>query len=295
MKKKITTLITYYYGEKYFKDLILSIRKNIILLKESINSDIIIVNDSANFEEEKKIENIIQETKIEKIAKVILINNETNMGVTASRYIGMLNVKSDYLHIIDQDDYIKASTYSDFLSLPAQKSIGVGVFDGYKIKNGKILEKIIKKHPFSSTNLNNPQRNVYGVNKIISVGMCIYSYPHINKLLEIYNYMVKYGNLFDGIDDGVTYYYLLKNGIYFNYINKFNYYYRLHGQNQRNRKQEKLKVIQGYKLIKEHFSLEIPSDFFVLREVLSDLLNKKYFSIVKNFDVFAKYLFYKFF
>ena len=295
MKKKITTLITYYYGEKYFKDLILSIRNNIILIKESINSDIIIINDSSNFEEEKKIENIIQETKIEKIAKVILINNETNMGVTASRYKGILNVKSDYLHIMDQDDYIKASTYSDFLSLPAQKSIGVGVFDGYKIKNGKILGKIIKKHPFSSTNLNNPQRNVYGVNKIITPGMCIYSYPHINKLLEIYEFMVNYGNLFDGIDDGVTYYYLLKNGIYFNYINKFDYYYRLHDQNQRNKKREKVKAIEGFKLIKENLSLEIPSDFFVLREALSDLLNKKYFSIVKNFDIFAKYLFYKFF
>lgn len=54
MKKKITTLITYYYGEKYFKDLILSIRNNIILIKEAINSDIIIINDSSNFEEEKK-------------------------------------------------------------------------------------------------------------------------------------------------------------------------------------------------------------------------------------------------
>lgn len=293
MKKKITTLITYYYGEKYFKDLILSIRKNIIPLKESLNSEIIIINDSPNFEEEKKIENIIQETKIQKTAKVILINNETNMGVTASRYKGILNVKSDYLHIIDQDDYISANTYSDFLSLAAEKS--VSVFDGYKIKNGKILEKIIKKHPFSSTNLNNPQRNVYGVNKIITPGMCIYSYTHINKLLEIYNFMVNYGDLFDGIDDGVTYYYLLKNGIYFYYINNFNYYYRLHDQNQRNRKKEKLKEIQGYKLIKEHFSLEIPDDFFVTRKVVSDLLNKKYFSIVKNFDIFAKYLFYKFF
>lgn len=293
MKKKITTLITYYYGEKYFKDLIISIRKNIIPLKDSINSDIIIINDSSNFEEEKKIENIIQETKIEKITHIILINNQTNMGVTASRYKGILKAKGDYLHIIDQDDYINANTYSDFLSSSIGKSIVV--FDGYKIKNGKILEKIIKKHPFSSTNLNNPQRNVYGVNKIISPGMCIYSYAHINKLLEIYNFMVNYGDLFDGIDDVVTYYYLLKNGIYFNYINKFNYYYRLHDQNQRNRKQEKLKAIQGYKLIKEHFSLEIPNDFFVLREVLSDLLNKKYFSIVKNFDVFAKYLFYKFF
>lgn len=295
MKKKITTLITYYYGEKYLKDLIISVKKNIIPLKELINSDIIIINDSSNFEEEKKIENIIQETKIDNISKIILINNETNMGVTASRYKGILNVKSDYLHIIDQDDYIKANTYSDFLSLASQKSIGVGVFDGYKIKNGKILEKIIKKHPFASTNLNNHQRNVYGVNKIITPGMCMYSYAHINKLLEIYNFMVNYGNLFDGIDDGVTYYYLLKNGKHFNYINKFNFYYRLHDQNQRNRKQEKLKEIQGYKLIKEHLSLEIPNDFFVTREIVSDLLNKKYFSIVKNIDVFAKYLFYKFF
>lgn len=295
MKKKITTLITYYYGEKYFKDLIISIKKNIIPLKDSISSDIIIINDSSNFEEEKKIENLIQETKIEKIAKVILINNETNMGVTASRYKGILNVKSDYLHIIDQDDYIQANTYSDFLSLATEKGVGVGVFDGYKIKNGKTLEKLIKKHPFSNTKLNNLQRYIYGVNKIISPGMCIYSYSHINKLLEIYGFMVNYGNLFDGIDDGVTYYYLLKNGIHFNYINKFNYYYRLHDQNQRSRKQEKLKEIQGYKLIKEHFSLEIPDDFFVTRKVVSDLLNKKYFSIVKNFNIFAKYLFYKFF
>ena len=215
------------------------------------------------------------------------------MGVTTSRYKGILNVKSDYLHIIDQDDYIKASTYSDFLSLASKE--GIGVFDGYKIKNGKILEKIIKKHPFSNTNLNNSQRIVYGVNKIITPGMCIYSYPHINKLLEIYEFMVNYGNLFDGIDDGVTYYYLLKNGIYFNYINKFDYYYRLHDQNQRNKKREKVKAIEGFKLIKENLSLEIPIDFFVTREVVGDLLNKKYFSIVKNFAVFAKYLFYKFF
>lgn len=115
MKNKISIIIPYYNGEKYFQKLIISIFNSIKLVDLKFSFQLIIVVDSI----ETKIEfinDILNNYLVSLInVKCHIIKNEINEGVARSRNIGLSIADGDLIHLIDQDDTIEPFFYSTVL------------------------------------------------------------------------------------------------------------------------------------------------------------------------------------
>ena len=115
MKNKISIIIPYYNGEKYFQKLIVSIFNSIKLVDLSFSFQLIIIVDSI----ETKIEfiNNVLKNYLDNLfnVKFQIIKNEINEGVARSRNIGFSIANGDLIHLIDQDDTIEPFFYSTIL------------------------------------------------------------------------------------------------------------------------------------------------------------------------------------
>lgn len=92
----ISVITTVFNIEKYIGECIES-----ILLQTFTNFELIIINDCST----DNSLNIINEY-ITKDNRIILINNEKNLGCGMCRYMGINKAKGDYIAFIDGDDYI---------------------------------------------------------------------------------------------------------------------------------------------------------------------------------------------
>jgi len=99
----------------YFEKLIKSISINLSnCLDRDILKEVIIVNDFPNHDSTQFIKHIF--IKYNLLDKLVIISNKENLGQARARNIGALQAKGNYLHFIDQDDYISDNFYSLLLS-----------------------------------------------------------------------------------------------------------------------------------------------------------------------------------
>lgn len=113
MKNNISVIIPVYDLEKgnnrnYFTKLISSLGESV--KEKPYISDITVVDDFPAANEFDFIKNTFKNNGIEHLLK--FIKNEFNIGQAASRNKGLKFATGEYLHFIDQDDYIDASFYS---------------------------------------------------------------------------------------------------------------------------------------------------------------------------------------
>ena len=96
----ISFIIPFYNTNiKYFKKCIFSVVKQCHL-----NDEIIIINDGSK-------KNIFKFLKYLK-KKIILIHNKSNVGISKSRNIGILNSNKPYISFIDSDDFVSPEKIS---------------------------------------------------------------------------------------------------------------------------------------------------------------------------------------
>ncbi|MCR6577706.1 glycosyltransferase [Campylobacter insulaenigrae] len=86
--------------------------------------EIIVVDDLGN---DKSID--IAKEYASKDDRIKIIHNEENLGTFASRNIGVLNSKSDYIMFLDPDDYLELNACE--FGLEKIKNVDIVLFDAY--------------------------------------------------------------------------------------------------------------------------------------------------------------------
>ncbi|WP_139470875.1 glycosyltransferase family 2 protein [Campylobacter armoricus] len=109
--------------------------------------EIIVVDDCGN---DKSID--IAKEYASKDKRIKIIHNQENLGTFASRNIGVLNAKSDFIMFLDPDDYLELNTYK--LGFEKIKNADIVVFDAYvhRVKLKKFYrfkqDELFKKEEF---------------------------------------------------------------------------------------------------------------------------------------------------
>lgn len=100
----LSIVIPFYNGDDFICKLLDSIKLSHTKSQQVIKLDIIIVIDSNS--DEKKLQQIIDNSTYNFPYKISFLKNPVNLGVAKSRDIGIINSIGDYLTFIDQDDYV---------------------------------------------------------------------------------------------------------------------------------------------------------------------------------------------
>lgn len=115
-----------------------------IFMQTYKNYEIIIVNDASP---DQTLNKIIEFKKLkDKENKIIIINNDKNLGSSKSRQLGIDNAKGDCLYFLDADDWIEPDTLFllvNELKKDSEIDIVSGVFrDVYKDRSTPFREQI---------------------------------------------------------------------------------------------------------------------------------------------------------
>lgn len=117
MNKSFSIIIPFYKGDSFYPILIESIKKAILNCDKTILFEIITVIDSieSNYEE---LSNLVEGYfhNIHNVT-IITLKNSQNIGVAGSRNKAIRLSKGNFLHVIDQDDVILESFYSEIIPL----------------------------------------------------------------------------------------------------------------------------------------------------------------------------------
>lgn len=93
---KVSVIVPLYYGEKYVKNILSMLKKNVESLHEnSVGVEVIFINDSPD-----------EEIQLNTSDEVKLYYNECNLGIHASRVRGLRYAVGEYVLFLDQDDKI---------------------------------------------------------------------------------------------------------------------------------------------------------------------------------------------
>lgn len=130
MKPIVSVIVPVYNGEQTIKKCIDSILAQ--TLKEI---EIIVVNDNST-------DSTLEILKIYK-KKIVLINNEENMGPAGSRNKGLAKAKGKFIGFVDADDHISANMYQTMLDNMGD-DIDLVCCSRYNVK-GKELKPIINE------------------------------------------------------------------------------------------------------------------------------------------------------
>lgn len=116
----------------YFDILIQSIAQNLqSTYTHKRFSEVVIINDCPEEDIEKFIYSVFTKYNI---PRSIIRNNQTNKGQGCSRNIGASLASGNYLHFIDQDDYISQDFYSILLRAIEKENAQIA-FSGFNLYN----------------------------------------------------------------------------------------------------------------------------------------------------------------
>ena len=187
-KKIITAIIPVFNCEKTIKSSIRSIQNQNIS-----EIEIILINDFSNDNSLK----IIQRLK-KKDSRIIIFNNNKNMGTLYSRCIGTLSARGAYIFALDNDDMFFDIDIFDSIYKKVKKENFdiIGFKSIYINKNNNFNIKKMKDNPFSRHKRDNlilhqPELGNYPLtrngkfknNDFNIWAKCIKSYIYIKKLL----------------------------------------------------------------------------------------------------------------
>ncbi len=130
---------------EYFKRLIAIIKCNFVEknMCELLN-EIVVVNDFPDDDIKKAVNNIFVENSL--FEKLVLIENTINYGQDKSRNIGFEHTTGNYIHFIDQDDFISDDFYSNCLRYNTDLIISQpNIHLSNTGENNIYLKKLLKK------------------------------------------------------------------------------------------------------------------------------------------------------
>lgn len=138
MKDKISVIIPFYKNLKY---LFKSIKS--VLNQTYKNYEIILIYD----DDDKKDLKIIKR-KFKKLKKLIIVENEKNLGVAKSRNIGLSKSKGKYIAFLDADDYWKKNKLKKQINFMKKNSLDIS-YSSYEILSGNLKKKHTVKKTYT--------------------------------------------------------------------------------------------------------------------------------------------------
>ena len=210
-KTKISTIITFYYGQiSFLKELIDSIEISVDSLLKSqkqnlIEHNLIIINDSANPFVEDSLEVFMDDYRSNGISNVVVIHNSTNLGIIGSRLNGLRCVGgSDIVHIIDQDDKIDRNFYSMAYKIFSKNKeisyIVAGTVISINERNEQISKLLLPKSLNKIGNNKILKKFIYGGNFTYSIGSLIFRGTLVDQIITL---LEKFDREIDGPDDAI--------------------------------------------------------------------------------------------
>lgn len=103
----------------YFDALIHSLSEASLVMGNSF--ELVIVNDDKDGTPKQRIVDVCSKYGLDN--KVVYLENDCNKGQAYSRNAGVLSSTGDYLHFMDQDDYISRYFYDEFVKLAGDVDI----------------------------------------------------------------------------------------------------------------------------------------------------------------------------
>lgn len=149
----LSIIIPFYKGNLYINNLLACILRNQENLSEKNIFDIIIINDSPD-------ETVQINNKFEQVLPIHVYNNERNYGIHGSRVEGIKKTHSEYILMIDQDDYIVDDALKMIIPLlRGDTSADMLVFNGYKkyVDTCNKMDELLIPHIFPKSFM----RNIY--------------------------------------------------------------------------------------------------------------------------------------
>lgn len=233
---QINTIVTYYNGDNYIKELFDSLRFSVEKARKyfpDLKSQIIVVNDCSKEESRMNLQRSLVASQLMLVSKITQIDNKTNLGVTISRLKGILAAGKGLYHIVDQDDLCSPHIYQKACEHYSRNPFGKDIFVskvsyiGDKPNKETVKSRIIKL--MQRGRVNNIQDHLAAGNPFKTPGVAIFPENSFGDLKVFYGMMDR---KVDGADDYLLYIFLLKNGYRFIYSNVYGLTYRLHGENQ---------------------------------------------------------------
>ena len=271
-KINISVIIPCYHGQTYVTKITSMLQENFDFLrlkKYEANIEAIFVNDSPQDPILVPASNSI---------KITLISNAQNMGIHFSRIAGLKRANGDFILFLDQDDQITKDFFYFQIRNITKSDVSVA---NALIDLPLNKKRILYKHMFLKTKVNNMWFYLNAENQIFSPGQCLLRRRAIPEGWII-NVMKS-----NGSDDFLLWILMLKNKARFSVCRKVLYHHIDHNDNVSN---DKNKIIISNQ---EILSLDLKLHFFTQKErkafeksccFLQDLNGKKL-----NLGLFWKY------
>ena len=187
--KKVTVITPYYRGEKTIFNTINSVFNSYENVKDEINLEYIVIIDS--MEDRDKI---FKKLKNEYKDKIILLENQENLGVAKSRNKAIKLATGDYVIFLDQDDNLDEN-YFTYIKNNIEADSKVILVNGY------ICNKVNgKKAPLYYVRPKLRRKTFLRANKISTPGQVVFSKSIINN-----NFFTGCSEEFKGADDWAAY------------------------------------------------------------------------------------------
>ena len=156
-KTTISIIIPSYNAEKYIEQCIQSIEEQTYK-----DFEIIVVNDGSKDNTKAICENL------QKKYKNIIIINQENSGVSASRNIGMINAKGDYIMFVDSDDFLEKNMLEIMLKNNQNFDLIITNYKKYYDENNIVDNTLIEEKGYNKKEFLESFWNLYNVNLINS-------------------------------------------------------------------------------------------------------------------------------
>lgn len=209
---KISVCMATYNGEKYIKEQIESIIKNL-----NAEDEVIIVDD-------KSKDKTVSIIKSYNDKRIVLIKNEKNLGVNKSFEIGINNCKNEYIFLADQDDIWIDGRVNKMLEslIENQKSIVAG--------NQEFIDSFGKKIDYSTLELdmNDSEKKIKNMYRIFR-GNAYYTGCAMAFKRDIKNKILPFPNYIESHDLWIAKIGILENTIF--HLQEKVLKRRIHGSN----------------------------------------------------------------
>ena len=204
---KVSIIVPIYNSSKYLKKCLDS-----LVSEEDKDMEFILINDGSTDSSEDII-NLYHDSRIRYF-------KQDNRGIGATRNRGIKLARGEYIGFLDSDDYIEKNMYSMMYNHAKKNELDIVICDFYEIKNNNLNK--VKLIDFPNTNLNNYPNLLMD----IQLGPCNKIYK--GELLDSNSYFpenLKY-------EDTPFTAYMLSKGKCIGKLNKYLYYYVIHGDSE---------------------------------------------------------------
>lgn len=227
----ISIIITYYKGEKFIFHCLNSLINSYSLSNKKLDYELIIIIDS--MDDAYYINELLYKSFKSLGDSLKIVINESNLGVSESRNIGLSISKYRYFTIIDQDDYVLESYFTS-IENELNGFFSAYIVNGYikYVDNNKLIPIYYFKPKFEFKSI------LYKNTLIYTPGLIIFDSEHVQKS----NFFIDTSEKYKGCDDWAAYLTLLiRNNIKYKYLSNKVFVYCLHTENYSNRIDEMVK------------------------------------------------------